>query len=535
MLPGEPKSRDYLLAIPTFNHRASLSGVVAACKAYVENILVVNDGSTDGTENLMDALDVATVHHVRNLGKGHAIQTAFQYAKAHGYRNLITMDADGQHQAADLPQLISASQQSPGAIIVGVRDMHAKSAGMVPRASLFGRSFSNFWIYVETGKRLADTQSGFRSYPVSDQVFGPCRLGHYDFEIEVLTRSLWKHVPVMQVPIGVVYPKHRISHFNPYADNLRLTVLHTKLTTMRILQLVGAGRIKIKNPDLPKGEVRGTSFLEFVLKICGPRVCYSLAIFPIFFVFISNKTKRNFIKTLHFRLDTPKGSFFTGFPNYWLFGVSLIDRLALRRKNFPGTIRDPSAQDTATLQPGIFVGSHYGDWLVAALGLAGKRKAPLGIVVRGNLTPRFQTAVQRLGPKRVEIIDATDGGPTFVLKVKSIMDRGGIICLLGDRVFAEPKYCLSRPFLGKPALWMTSPYSMARILKAPLYFFTSTKQGFGPRAPYLVEVDTLWDGQSAATDELLLERYIAKLEALVKRDPRHWFNFIDFWHQSVRS
>jgi glycosyltransferase involved in cell wall biosynthesis len=150
--------------VPVFNNRDTVRRVVAECRALLPNVVVVDDGSTDAdVAELLAGLDVVVLHHGKNLGKGRAILTAARYVEERGGAYLITIDADGQHLPGDIEKFMPYLLEDEPAIIIGCRDFHTDN---VPHSSRFGRSFANFWLLVETGKVVADCQSGFRAYPV---------------------------------------------------------------------------------------------------------------------------------------------------------------------------------------------------------------------------------------------------------------------------------------------------------------------------------------------------------------------------------
>ncbi len=223
-----------LCVIPIYNHAATLLPLVRQCRNWIADLLVVDDGSTDADLPTLLANEPAKViRHPENRGKGAALRTALAYAHEHGFSHLITLDADGQHAPADLPLFLEASRRQPAAVVVGVRDF---TVANVPKASQFGRRFSNFWILLETGVAAADTQSGYRCYPVELVRQLPLSGRHYDFEVEVLVRAFWAGLPLAEVPIATWYAPggERISHFHPWRDNLRLTHAHVKLVARRL-------------------------------------------------------------------------------------------------------------------------------------------------------------------------------------------------------------------------------------------------------------------------------------------------------------
>ncbi|MEN8257918.1 MAG: DUF2062 domain-containing protein [Thermodesulfobacteriota bacterium] len=215
-----------LLVIPFYNHDESLAQVVKAAHTGGWQILVVDDGSDRPADGAQLGCEVLRLP--KNCGKGAAIVKGAEVARQQGFAGLLTMDADGQHAPEDGLKLLNMSQESWPALIIGNRKMAGQH---VPGASLFGRVFSNFWVRLETGLSLPDTQSGMRLYPLEEL----CQLSfftkRYDFEIESLVRLAWGNIPILSTEIAVHYPpaEERVSHFHQLRDNARLSLLHTFL------------------------------------------------------------------------------------------------------------------------------------------------------------------------------------------------------------------------------------------------------------------------------------------------------------------
>ena len=223
--------------IPTYNNAATLAGVMKDVTGYINHIIVVNDGSTDNTVDVVNNFpSVQFISYSKNAGKGWALRKAFAYAIENGFTHAITIDSDGQHFAKDLPAFINKAKGNPNAIIIGARNMGQAS---VPGGSSFGNKFSNFWFKVETGISSPDTQSGYRLYPL--QALKNMRFisRKYEFEIEVLVRAAWKGIDVVSVPVTVYYaPKdERVSHFRPYKDFFRISILNTILVLIAFLYI----------------------------------------------------------------------------------------------------------------------------------------------------------------------------------------------------------------------------------------------------------------------------------------------------------
>lgn len=221
--------------IPTYNNAATLERVIDGVAAYCADVIVVNDGSTDATREILERRgDITLISYPDNRGKGHALRTGLRHAAGEGFRYAITLDSDGQHYADDIPAFIELIEQSPDTLIVGARNLEAEN---MPGRNSFANRFSNFWFRVETGLRLDDTQSGFRLYPLAKLDGMRFLTPRYEFEVEVMVRAAWRGVEVKNVPIKVFYPEaaERVSHFRPVRDFTRISVLNTFLVLVALL------------------------------------------------------------------------------------------------------------------------------------------------------------------------------------------------------------------------------------------------------------------------------------------------------------
>ena len=217
------------IIIPVYNSEKLIADVLASVLQHAENVIVVNDGSTDNTFDALKNFPAITlVSYAKNRGKGYALQCGFRKAVEMGFSHAVTMDADGQHLATDIATLVQAAEKQPDALIVGARKFDNPN---MPQGNIFANNFSNFWFMVQTGKRLPDTQTGFRLYPL--QKIGKMRLftSRYEAELEMLVRLAWRNIPIIPQPINVYYPpqNERLSHFRGGKDFFRISVLNTVL------------------------------------------------------------------------------------------------------------------------------------------------------------------------------------------------------------------------------------------------------------------------------------------------------------------
>ena len=225
-----------IIVIPVYNHGSTLRGVVSRALKVNDQVMVVDDGSTDGGIDTLCGLSVHIVRHSQNLGKGAAILTAAKAARRLGMTHMITIDADAQHDPSDFRHFIPVLNADPFAIVIGKRNFGAINA---PLSARFGRHFSNFWFRLQTGQVLGDTQSGFRGYPIAVLEKLKLREKHYAFEVEVLVKAAWGGIKLDEVNISVFYPssRERVSHFRLFKDNFQLSLLNTRLTLRSIFPL----------------------------------------------------------------------------------------------------------------------------------------------------------------------------------------------------------------------------------------------------------------------------------------------------------
>jgi glycosyltransferase involved in cell wall biosynthesis len=233
----------FAIVIPVYNHVRNVGQVVQAAVASGAFVVVVDDGSTDGSGDAVAGISGATlVRHEKNLGKGAAILTglAAVAAPAAGARFAVTVDADGQHNPDDARGLLAAlwpdGESAPRtALVLGART--GMQGRAVPWSSRAGRGFSGFWVWTSGGPALSDSQSGFRVYPVAETLALPTRARRFEFEVEVLVQARRAGIPIVEVPVPVTYqpPGGRVSYFRPWRDFGRNAATFTRLIATRFI------------------------------------------------------------------------------------------------------------------------------------------------------------------------------------------------------------------------------------------------------------------------------------------------------------
>ena len=227
--------RGICTVIPTYNNAGTIADVVSGTLEECQDVIVVNDGSTDGTGALLrDMEGITLVDYPQNKGKGHALKKGFEKALELGFAYAITLDGDGQHYPADIRKMLQANLDHPGALIIGSRNLEGAERS---KGSIFANRLANFWFYLQTGRRLEDTQTGFRLYPLKRLRGLRLLTSRYEAELELLVFPAWHGVEIVSTPIDVYYPKReeRVSHFRPGKDFARISILNTVLCLLAVV------------------------------------------------------------------------------------------------------------------------------------------------------------------------------------------------------------------------------------------------------------------------------------------------------------
>jgi glycosyltransferase involved in cell wall biosynthesis len=230
----------FVFVIPVFNHARNLGQVAAAAVESGAPVLVIDDGSTDGSAKAAASVaGMRLLRHEANRGKGAAILTGLTEARRLSASFAVTVDADGQHRPDEARRLLDAlwpagSVAPERVLVLGARRGMDQAA--VPWTSRMGRGFSGFWVWASGGPRVSDSQSGFRVYPVDETLALPTVARRFEFEVEVLVQARRAGLPIREVPVSVAYdpPGGRVSHFRPWRDFGRNSVTFTRLIVGRL-------------------------------------------------------------------------------------------------------------------------------------------------------------------------------------------------------------------------------------------------------------------------------------------------------------
>ena len=206
------------------------------------NVILIDDASDDKNAHILDDYnnsndEITLVRNEVNTGKGGAVKSGFLKARDNSFSHVLQIDADGQHDINDIPNILRLGEENPNAVITGV-PVYDKT---VSKGRYYARYISHFWVWIETlSFDIQDSMCGFRLYPLKPvlDVMSKVKLGHrMDFDPEVLVRLHWAGVTIISFMTKVKYIQGGLSNFRPFQDNLLISLRHTYLVIGMLVRL----------------------------------------------------------------------------------------------------------------------------------------------------------------------------------------------------------------------------------------------------------------------------------------------------------
>lgn len=541
--------------IPSRNHYREIEGVVSAVRAAGMPVFIVDDGSDEPARSALAKLhDPANGITVARLdpgqGKGAAVCHGFRMAAAE-YTHAVQIDADGQHDVEALPQLLDLSRRNPEALISG-QAVYDRS---VPRARRIGRWVTHVWVWIETlSFRIRDSMCGFRAYPLAavtalldDEPVGQ----GMDFDTDILVRLFWRGVPVMTLPVQVVYPAGNPSNFDLVRDNWRITCMHTRLVLTMLIRLPA---ILANRPPWPDGSRHwanlserglywGLRFSAAAYRLLGRRGCMVVAAPVAFYFYLTGTEQRRASRAFLTTALAAQGAscevgWIDGYRHFLSFAGRAVDTFAAWTGGLTAdaVTRDAgSVLDEALDDPGgaLFIVAHVGNADLSRAVLDEKTRNRLMVLVHTRHAVNYNKVLEELNPaSAVNTLQVTEIGPDTAIALSERVERGEWIVIAGDRTPVGSREHVSRvPFLGKDAPFANGPYVLAALLGCPVYLLFCLREGRG----YRLYVDRFCDRVTLPRQDRqielrkLVERFANKLEYYVLKDPYQWYNFFDFW------
>jgi predicted LPLAT superfamily acyltransferase len=571
------------IVIPIYNHKDAIGATVAHLAVHGLPIFVVDDGSDAPTQQVLAALarqyprQMTLLRLPENGGKGAAVMAGLRAARAARYTHALQIDADGQHDASDVPRFIDAARAEPGAVILG-RPVYDDS---VPKARLYGRYLTHVWVWIETlSLTIRDSMCGFRLYPLAlaceliDRVQLPTRM---DFDIEILVRLHWRRAAFRSIPTRVTYAADGVSHFDVLWDNVRISRSHTRLVfgmlwrlpmllAHKLMPRRGARADDTERPastptDEPRpeawwriaerGSQLGMRLLALSCQLFGRRFT-ALWLHPVVAYFLltgraARAASDNYFAHLNAvapTADTPRPGWLSAYRHMLAFARSGFDKLAAwsgRVSDTDVTFDDPAAFEAliASGKGALVIGAHLGNLeMMRALAVRGNR-AKVTAVVYTEHARRFNQVLASSNREFARhLLEVGDFGPETAVLMQQRIDAGELLVIVGDRVPArEAGRTIDAQFLGASAPFAQGPYVLAHALGCPVYLFFCLKERDGYRMyfePFAERIE-LPRRERAQYLAAWAQRYALRLEHYCRKAPYQWFNFFDFWASPKRG
>ncbi|EEA00471.1 glycosyl transferase family 2 [Burkholderia sp. H160] len=563
------------IVIPIYNHKDAIGATVAHLAVHGLPIFVVDDGSDEPTQQVLAALarqyaqQMTLLRLPINGGKGAAVMAGLRAARAAGYTHALQIDADGQHDATDVPRFIAAARAEPGAVILG-RPVYDDS---VPKARLYGRYLTHVWVWIETlSLTIRDSMCGFRLYPLAlacgliDSVHLPTRM---DFDIEILVRLHWRRAVFRSIPTRVTYAADGVSHFDVLWDNVRITGSHTRLVfgmlwrlpmllAHKVMPRRGTLADAIDEPQseawwriAERGSHLGMSLLALSCKLFGRRFT-ALWLHPVVAYFLltgraARAASGNYFTHLRAvapSANTPRPGWLSAYRHMLAFAQSGFDKLAAwsgRVDDTEVTFDNPSAFEAliASGKGALVIGAHLGNLeMMRALALRGDHAKVTAVVYTEHARRFNQVLASSNRDFARHLLEVGDFGPETAVLMQQRIDAGELLVIVGDRVpAAEAGRTTDAQFLGASAPFAQGPYVLAHALGCPVYLFFCLKERDGYRMyfePFAERIE-LPRRERAQHLAAWAQRYALRLEHYCRKAPYQWFNFFDFWASPKRG
>lgn len=547
------------VVIPCYNHGYAIDGILAQLARFDLSVVIVNDGSTDGTRASLEAAchrysGLEVINRPHNGGKGAALCDGLAWACGRGYSHAVLIDSDGQHAIDDVPRLLEVAESAPDSIVLGSPCFGADA----PVSRRIGREISNIFVALVTARWAArDVLCGFRVLPlkvVSERLRLSKLQPRMGFDAEIVVRALWEGVSLINVPTHVTYPVGGVSHFKYGSDNLQLARLYVRLLAEGLWMVPRRWCRDVLSRDnerrnwfqiAERGSLGGLRFLLTVLERVGRIPLLILMIPIVLHMFVWGRATRRSAVMFQGRISSLRGEspsalalHARAFRQFWEFGVSIVEKVVSWRDGIPlekftWVGRDEVKAQLAQSRGLIFMSAHVGNIeVIRAFGET--RKVVINALMFTGNSRHFRAILEEVNSRSfVRVIDISAMDPSVLFDLRERLARGEVVALLGDRA---PKDSVGRvvdvPFLGGSARFPEGPWIFASLLEAPLYTVFSMRE---PGGRYRVEFTRLADRISLPRESrgAALRGYISefalRLGEIAQRYPYQWFNFYPFW------
>lgn len=541
------------LLIPVYNHGPLIEGTWDRLRAFNLPCILVDDGSEPGTAAVLDTLAareplIRLLRLPENRGKGAASLGGIAEAHRLGYTHALQIDADGQHDAADIPAMLAMAEQEPQALISGA----PQYGNDIPRSRLYGRYITHVWVWIETlSFDIVDSMCGFRVYPVAatHALAQSTAIGQrMTFDTDIMVRLYWAGTPVRFMPTRVTYPANGISHFRPLRDNLQISAMHTRLVCGMLWRVCCRGGFKTRphktrpyqhwSQQQERGAAWGLRLSLWCYRRLGAGALHALLYFIIgwFFLF-AGSARRASREYLDRALQRP-ATLADSYRHFLAFGHAIVDKLAawngqIRHGDVHFHQRELLLAQKASGKGCVILTSHLGNTDVCRALSTYVEGLQLNVLLFTQNARQINKVLQDVNPgSGMEIIEIGNIGPDTAMRLHEKVQRGEFVVIAADRTSPTTMHRVSSAsFLGSPALFPQGPFILASLLECPVYLLFALYNGRHYELfvePFAAQLQFPRRQRNALLGETI-QRYAARLEHYCRLAPLQWFNFFDFW------
>ncbi|WP_449548160.1 glycosyltransferase family 2 protein [Lelliottia amnigena] len=547
------------VVIPCYNHGAMMANVLSRLAPFGLPCLIVDDGSDEGTRLELERLaaeqsQVTLIRLAENAGKGTAVIRGLTESARAGYTHAVQVDADGQHAIEDIPQLLALAERNPEALISG-QPIYDDS---IPRSRLYGRWVTHFWVWIETlSLQLKDSMCGFRVYPVAPtlQLAERATLGkRMDFDTEVMVRLYWQGNTSYFLPTRVTYPLDGLSHFDALKDNVRISLMHTRLFFGMLPRIPALLMRRRQQHWAQQQEVKGLWGMRLMLRVWQllGRRAFGLLLWPVIGVYwLTARPARQAsqqwierVKRMLAQRQLPAPPRLNSFFHFMRFGYSMLDKVASWRGELKlnlDVVFAPGAREALDVdapQGKLLLASHLGDVEACRAMAQLDGSKVINALVFSENAQRFKQIMEEMAPDAgLNLMPVTDIGPDTAIALKEKLDRGEWVAIVGDRIAVNPQRggdwrVIWSEFMGHPAPFPQGPFILASILRCPvlLIFALHQQDKLHIHCEPFADPLILPRGERQQALQHTVDRYAERLEHYALMSPLDWFNFFDFWH-----
>jgi predicted LPLAT superfamily acyltransferase len=546
--------------VPVYNHHLALPRIVDALRAAQLPVILVDDGSDAVTKSALAALaapDVEVLTLPQNGGKGVAVLAGLARAGKEGYSHALQVDADGQHDLADIGAMLKLAEEHPQHLISGTPKYDAS----VPRIRFYGRYLTHLLVWIVTlSFALRDSMCGFRVYPIESTLKLRSQIGsHMDFDTDAMVRLYWAGTESLFLPTKVRYPEDGVSHYRMLRDNLRMLSLHLRLELgmlPRIPMLIARNLRRHRQQHWTHIGERGTLT---GLRIIGaldrtfPRWVGHVVLYPVTLYFflthpLARRASRQFLAAAG-QAATLRMSF----RHFMSFSITILDKVAAWHdpERLPVELGETERRtflDAVAQRRGLLLlSAHIGNLELAR---AISTLIP-GVVINALVYTQNAQKLNRVLEESnqayaLKLIYVEEIGPDTAVLLRDKIAAGEVVVIVGDRTPVASAGSVGRTdgatvqadFLGRSAHFAMGPYVLAHVLECPvLLFFCMRRDDGGYKVymePFADSIRLPRQGRSEAA-AAWAARYAARLAEYATRFPLQWYNFYDFWSGAPAS